>query len=485
MRFEEENNSGRQAAGDSPIPPSAFRLPPLGMTLVELLVVIVLVTTLVSTAIPIISPGGDNRKLRESSRNLNAYLQGAQARAIETGRPFGVSFQRLSADTGSGADNAVCVRMEYVEVPPWYSGFSPTSAVRISPAWVPTDTSTPPNRLFYDPSSPIAWRRIGPVWIQFVQRGPTPNGSKMPPGWVSDLTPPQFFRPGDTIEVHGQRYTLLDRAQANSNSADLTVRSVDGYYPGTVSGSVTTLLAKPEGLPNGAPIEQLPTLAIKYDANGNAVSSSSPYDEPFWTEPTPYKIYRQPVSAGGEPLELPTGVAVDLQASVFGNGTRVYQPHVDYVESAVSFTPRTDNVMVLFSPEGSIDRVYGLVDATGQEVPPTTVTSYLALCVGRRDLIPAKPRDAVSQAAYAEPIDLYTDVVQPGLNETEATELTDQYNWLNLETRWVLVGGQSGSVSTIETSAPYYAGATNNILMQAQLGAALENAPRRNKAGSR
>src|SRR5690606_30858368 len=117
----------------------------------------VLVTTLVTTVIPILSPGGDNKRLREASRNLNAYLQGAQARAIETGRPFGVAFQRLSADTDRGADNAVSIRAEYVEVPPHYSGVNPTSAVRIA---------RNPN---YNPAAAPPYN-VGTVWVQFVQR---------------------------------------------------------------------------------------------------------------------------------------------------------------------------------------------------------------------------------------------------------------------------------------------------------------------------
>jgi type II secretory pathway pseudopilin PulG len=486
MRFESSRvGSGQWAVGSLRTPPSAFRLPPLGMTLVELLVVIVLVTTLVTTVIPIISPGGDDKRLREASRNLNAYLQGAQARAIETGRPFGVAFQRLSADTERGADNAVCIRAEYVEVPPHYSGFSPTSAVRIARS---TLYNPPGNNTLDGPDE------VGTVWVQFVQRGTTATG--MPPGWCGDLTPPQFFRPGDTLEVQGRRYTL----QNNQGSPDPSAVAAGGYFPAnTGTNTALMLLATPEGTPPSLPPSMLPALPTAFDNAGNEIAATSTPTSPFWTTPTPYRIYRQPVPAGGEPLEMPGSVALDLQSSVFTNGVRVFQPtYATFNTSTNDFNPLTTPVMVLFSPEGNIDRVHGLFDPNGNFLPPQSVTSTLALCVGRRELIPPKPTERAQSLGaperFREPIELKQDIFDPiengTLSETEAKVITDQYNWLNLDSRWVLVGGQSGSISTIATSAVYASNPDTNgdptrIVVDEQIAAAIANASSRTTAGGR
>lgn len=481
------------------------------MTLVELLVVVVLITVLVSTAIPVISPGGDDRKIREASRNLNAYLQGAQARAQETGRPFGVALRRLSAATGRGEDNAVSSVVEYVEVPPHFTGFGATSSVRFARSlrYAPAADAGPVAELARDESDDV-----GPLWVQFVARGGTVTG--LPPGWAPDLVPPAFLRPGDTLEVHGQRYTLLDRNRLNTTGADPTARAIDLtptaadavedgatnlFFPGStqVPGGMVTLLAVPEGVAPSTPVERLPPLVARYDLRGGSLAASSTVDDaPFWTEPSRYRILRQPVPAGGEPLELPSGVAIDLQASVFGTGQRLYSPHVDAEnDSATSFRVRPSDVLVLFSPQGGIERVHGVVaiedgaddtsagDDFGPTLAPTTVTSYLALCVGRRELIPAKPVGAVSKAAYKEPIDLYRDVVQPGLSETEARELTDQYNWLNLDSRWVLVAGTTGAVSTVESRAVFTGGVTAPFRLNQQLAGTLDAVPRRVRAGGR
>ena len=62
-----------------------------GITLIELLVVIIILTTLVAAAIPILSPSNDDRRLREASRGVNAFITGAQMKAVELRRPYGVA----------------------------------------------------------------------------------------------------------------------------------------------------------------------------------------------------------------------------------------------------------------------------------------------------------------------------------------------------------------------------------------------------------
>ncbi|MEO0530870.1 MAG: prepilin-type N-terminal cleavage/methylation domain-containing protein, partial [Planctomycetota bacterium] len=191
MGFEASSVVGRRSSASQGLTPRPLRR---GLTLVELLVVIVLVSTLVSTAIPIISPGGEGRKLREASRNINAYFQGAQARAIETGRPFGVAMRRLSEETGRGDDNAVVTRLEYVEVPAPYSGFDTSSLARLC---VGTATTGQPG--------------VRQLALQLIRYGSAvdPNEDRLPAGYDVDLVPDRFLRPGDQVEVGGTRYVLI------------------------------------------------------------------------------------------------------------------------------------------------------------------------------------------------------------------------------------------------------------------------------------
>src|SRR5690349_10376089 len=98
-----------------PRPSTLDARPFRGMTLIELLVVIVIITTLVAAAIPLISPSNDDRRLREAARNLNSFINGAQAQAIAKHRPVGIALKRLSQDTSKVDDRGVCVELYYVE----------------------------------------------------------------------------------------------------------------------------------------------------------------------------------------------------------------------------------------------------------------------------------------------------------------------------------------------------------------------------------
>jgi len=462
------------------------------MTLVELLVVIVLITTLVSTAIPIISPGGDGRRLREASRNVNAYLQGAQAKAIQTGRPFGVALRRLSEVTGRGADNAVCTVMEYVEVPPTYAGFSEGSRARIG---VVQGTS--------------GLRRIA---LQLVAYGANTarDTDRLPPGYDVDLVPQYFLRPGDTIEIAGRRYELLDApgtpdAYFSDRGAQAALEWFDAQPAtgGTVSVGAGYFDTRPNqynptryAVFHVAPLDgKEPDLDFAHDAFGEPIGSPEQIAgnrAPYWTEPAPYRVYRQPVPAAGEPYELPGGAAIDLQASVVvDSGVRqLYDPAMDYnrVDPDGPYpNARDEPLMILFAPEGRIDRVYGLA---GGAAAPQAVGGYVALCVGRRELIPARPYIEDPSRAFAEdisnPLDMTDNSTTGGyegfarLDEVAQQEVAEQFNWLNLDSRWVLIGGQTGAVQTIEGVSVLGVPTTTG-----QIAGVLENAAGRRSAGGR
>lgn len=475
------------------------------MTLVELLVVIVLITTLVSTAIPIISPGGDNRRLREASRNINAYLQGAQARAIQTGRPFGVAFRRLSSETENPQHNAVCTELEYVEVPAPYTGLDDASLARVC-----------------EYQNIRGLKQLGLHLVRYGAED-APDRDGLPPGYDVDAVPDGFFRPGDQVEVGGRFYQILPYLVGQPLFANVLrtpetptgAAAYSGYFtmPREAQTKGVVFRIMPVNVPatalvNGSLDPRLvPELSLTHDAvgneitfqPGNAVQNQGLANRYACTTPAPYRVYRQPVSAGGDPLVLPNGAAIDLQASVFGDGVRVYQPSTTaYDASEDRFAVRNDAVMVLFSPEGRIDRAFLGTDAASGQPISSWVTSSLALCVGRRELIPAQPTDradaltAVAPATnaplkYDEPVDLIADLA--GMNEEEQRAVMDNYNWLNLDSRWIVVGAQSGSVVTVENSAAFPASVDTNgddvASVNEQLAAALDNAPRRTRVGGR
>jgi len=86
------------------------------MTLVELLVVITILLLFTAVAIPTMRPAMEGRQIREAARAVHVYLGRARNRAMRTGRPVGVLFERFETQP------QICQVLRQVEVPPPYSG---------------------------------------------------------------------------------------------------------------------------------------------------------------------------------------------------------------------------------------------------------------------------------------------------------------------------------------------------------------------------
>ncbi|OHB71704.1 MAG: hypothetical protein A2V70_08025 [Planctomycetes bacterium RBG_13_63_9] len=122
--------------------------------------------------------------------------------------------------------------------------------------------------------------------------------------------------------------------------------------------------------------------------------------------PVPYAIFRRPVKSAAAPLQLPTGAVVDLEAS----GT---DDHL--------FGVGTAPVTIMFSPNGSLERVY----EGGNPVVP--VTEPIFLLVGRRERVTGLPLSA-------NPSD------------------EEKPNWADPANLWVSINPQTGLVTTTENN---------------------------------
>ena len=397
-----------------------------GITLIELLIVIVILTTLVAAAIPILSPSSNDRRIREASRAINTYITAAQTKAMELRRPVGVALKKLSADTGSANDNGVCLELYQVEQPPTFTGFDETSAVRIS-----LDQATP-----------------NQVRIQFVRRGNMYNRDQdqLPDGWDRDEIPPGVFRRGDRIKVAGNLYRFSDTTpdlnasgfyQTNSGEPDgvlfAQVENDSGQMLSFVfdhTGFRVKPVANQAGrvamLRENFPVGALPTVGVP----------------PFWSEPAVYKILRQPSPTSAEPYQLPEGIAIDLRAS--GDSRDVYHnaEHQQPIDRNNNQTP----IMIMFTPEGTVHRVVLNVGPglSGYDnIISDPVVSSIFLLIGPRENIPV---------AHWTSDNTLKQVGINQLTNTELEELKTSINWLNTESRWVAIGAQSGRVVSTENA---------------------------------
>ena len=212
-------------------PHSAFRIPHLhhgvdrsthaAMTLIELLIVIVILATLTAAALPILTPTTTERRIREASRELNAYISQAQAKAIASQRPYGVALKRLSSDTGRADDRGVCLEVFMVEQPAPYAGFDENSGVRVA-----LNRTRSGNQVVA-----ILGDNPNTVLLEFVTRAQPNVAYSLPPGWNGDLFPAGVIRPGDVVEVGGNRYQLLSSQPPQVPFLrEIEVSSTDGYY---------------------------------------------------------------------------------------------------------------------------------------------------------------------------------------------------------------------------------------------------------------
>ncbi len=99
-----------------------------GLTLVELLVVIVILSLVTVATIPLMQPPSGERKIREAARNVATTLELARARATETGRPAGVWIEPQNKGPNGEIE---AYKLFLCDVPPPYAGDDTTSTARI------------------------------------------------------------------------------------------------------------------------------------------------------------------------------------------------------------------------------------------------------------------------------------------------------------------------------------------------------------------
>jgi prepilin-type N-terminal cleavage/methylation domain-containing protein len=149
-----EKGTGPFFSADSAKPGQS---PARGVTLIELLIVMTIMLMITAAAIPVILPATQNRRMREAARLTNSFISGARSRAIETGRPVGVMFERFNG-------LAYSMNLSYVEVPPPYAGDTVNSRITVGATGI-TGFVAPPD---------VLWQnvvRVGDL-VQLDYKGP-------------------------------------------------------------------------------------------------------------------------------------------------------------------------------------------------------------------------------------------------------------------------------------------------------------------------
>ncbi|MDX1946998.1 MAG: prepilin-type N-terminal cleavage/methylation domain-containing protein [Pirellulaceae bacterium] len=141
------------------------RKPRGGYTLTEMLVVVTILVILIAAALPTARHVMEASKVKEASRQLQAYFAMARSRAAQTGRPCGLWIE-VSPQVGGAPDAAPlnpvvrqATKFFLAEVPPYYAGSVQNMLGRIR------DTGTSgTNRYVFEPTMPNT-SGSGPAYV--------------------------------------------------------------------------------------------------------------------------------------------------------------------------------------------------------------------------------------------------------------------------------------------------------------------------------
>lgn len=414
---------------------SARRTSPFraGVTLVELLVVILIMLMITAISIPIVAPALSNRQIREAARLVDVFFNGAKTRAQQMDRSVGVVIEQ---DVPGGATT-----LSYAEVPDPYAGDQTSSTINVT-------------------------TRGGSV---LNAAGNIFNAGDV--GWYG------LVRPGDLVQFNfhntlyriyaGEPYWDVNGngvfdantdwyTDTNGNSsydpAPSGVVQTDGYF--SFSSSQTAMYSDTFNNIKYSPWTYTyadPALAASHMSVSGGSSIAGPQGA------LSFQIIRQPVPLASGKLQLPAAAAIDLGVTI-GNSTtdavavagsgfdsgdyanfRSF-PMPPLSSASTAPAPYTSRVIVTFNPSGVVDLVYAWDEPVFTLTTAVTgwqgqrVTGPIYFLVGRRELLGGDPVLLAQVTTGVAP-------QQPCFNYQDPSNL------------WVVINSQTGMVSTTQNSA--------------------------------
>jgi len=212
-----------------------------GLTLVELLVTISIMGLVVAISLPMVKPMLESNKTKSGADIVAGFLAQARDRAIEEGRPVGVTFERVLdyEDNGAYPYNGASILMRQVAEPKPLSGF--VKDVRVA----------------VDASGQITF------WVW--------SATASPPQWINNTTEGNYWtklvNPGDQIQFNAQgpKYDLSSVFQidmAKSSARNLIPPVISDQQPAMFKvfrkpqpGKVAPTMAPPVALPEGIVVD--------------------------------------------------------------------------------------------------------------------------------------------------------------------------------------------------------------------------------------
>lgn len=386
------------------------------MTLIELMVAIVILTTLLAGVLPLVSPNNDARKIADASRGLQTYFMQAQAEAQRRGRPVGVGFRETSPGSG------VAIEAFQFAVPDPFAGRLRESRVRLR---------YPIGQYGNSPHSaiPVGGKDFVQLYegrdvylIEFVKAPLKRHPSEPRYDYDSDGFPYGMLNVGDVVNLEGNQFLIVDH-DANIENLGNSNGNHSQLYCVLINDHGQTLHT------------------LDQDSMEPGIART-------------YRVFRQPTTgnkfspSSEQPYQFPTGIALDMQGSgLEGNG----EPITFAQESEARRTTPPDDpkqIVIMFSPYGGIDSVWvndGTVGGPAIERSGKKITgmSRIFLLLGRIENANPQHSDYdFSKFDYGRTAD------------EEVRLMRNRVNWLNPDSRWFMITANSGGLK-IEPNAVF------------------------------
>ncbi|MFO1065359.1 MAG: prepilin-type N-terminal cleavage/methylation domain-containing protein [Pirellulales bacterium] len=318
-----------------------------GVTLVELLIVIALITLLAALTLPTLRQVLKHSQVPQAARMVEAYAESAKSRAIASGRRVALVIERARADAGGGVGsdaliaNETSTHLSIAEVfPPYEGDWAGSTATPVSVA----------GSGYVDAIDiPVAQAA---TLLDLNQSPPVPNG---------------FVSLGALVQ-------LGDRSQGFIVSGTPSI---------TLAGNIRIPLAN-------APSIALP--GTGYAAQSN--EAMWPLTQEMADNGVRFKIFRLPSKTMSGSVTLPRGTCIDISCSGVGPAGRDFS--ADAISSGAGIAASAGDygpIFIVFNPRGSVDIAYfqGRVsNGSGGYIPglrrvlPTGVLHFL---IGRTEQV--------------------------------------------------------------------------------------------------
>ncbi len=404
-----------------------------GVTLIELLTVLAVVSLLALLVLPSVKTLLTDRKSTNSATMVRNFLEAARARAVGSGLPVAVVFERLSSVPADlNADGLINEND--------FQGGRLISATATDPlpALAPIDT----NFLAYNASIRMSMAEQPLPVTNAMLSVATPIYARPAVGGAPYVAPPDIRQPTLTAsEVEARNYFTIDGGATNQVLLSFfkAGNEVSFNRSTTKHMIVETSLDLTNNVLWFTTISSSGVLSYLEQALPSNEIVSSPV-----TLISSFTVFPKLRPINGQAIQLPKGTCVDLSLSGFSSAGNIvgrdqrmrFSSAWLYTTTAAPNASEVRPIYVVFSPDGGLSRVYANAARSSVSVPVEIADDFF-LHVGKID-----------------------QVVVPVFSNTISQNLTDPSAYI------VRLSSKSGAISV----AP----ATQGIPVTADVGSVLE-----------